>query len=85
MIALTYLAALPWQAERLIAQIDSGALKPTAATVPPLLEGPWRAVARALRQSPRADPAAAEAALRGALKLRPLFAPAWLQLADLTL
>ncbi len=85
MAALVYLASLPWRAERAVDRFDSGMAGPGPVSPPALAESPWRAVARAARRQSPPDLAAAEAALRRAAALRPLFAPTWLQLADVVL
>lgn len=83
LVALVYLAALEWRAERLLDELRAGISPQRTIAVPPLMEGPWRTLARALASAPAPDLDAAESAIDKALALRPLYAPAWLELAEI--
>ncbi len=75
-----WLAALQWRGEVLVRDLRLGTTAPASAVVPPLMEAPWRAVARAFMSADvTSEPA--ERALHRALALRPLYAPAWFDLA----
>lgn len=80
---LVYLASLEWRAERFSQRLSGAAPVARDGLVPPpLMEGPLRRMVRAPAPF-EADPATTRATLREALNLRPLYAPTWLDLAEL--
>ncbi len=83
LIALTWLTTLIWRSQQLETNIAQGTIAANNPPALPLMEGPWRIAARTLLAQRPSNFDIIEQQLQKSLKLRPLYAPTWLNLAEL--
>ncbi|GJL66764.1 MAG: hypothetical protein NPIRA05_17350 [Nitrospirales bacterium] len=83
LVALVYLSQLEWHGERAVDALVHSRISTDGVSFPPLTEAPWRVAASVLLFRRSDDFNTMEHHIEKALRLRPLYAPTWLERAEL--